>query len=136
GYGKAIRMMKLAAKLGRTILTFIDTPDAYPGIGAEERGKAEAIASNLKAMATLSVPIVVTVTGEGGSGGALAIGIGDVVLMLEFATYSVISPEACSSILFKANDRAPETAEALKLTAPDLKRFGIVDRIVPEPPGG
>ena len=136
GYRKAIRVMQLAEKFRRPIFTFIDTPGAYPGIGAEERGQAEAIACNLKAMAGLEVPIVVTVTGEGGSGGALAIGVGDVVLMLEFSTYSVISPEACSSILFKSGDRAAETAESLKLTAPDLERFGVIDRIVPEPCGG
>jgi acetyl-CoA carboxylase carboxyl transferase subunit alpha len=136
GYRKAVRVMRLAEKFGRPILTFIDTPGAYPGLGAEERGQAEAIAYNLKTMAALRVPVVVTVTGEGGSGGALAIGVGDAVLILEFATYSVISPEACSSILFKTSERAPETAESLKLTAPDLKRFGIVDVIVPEPPGG
>ena len=136
GYRKAFRVMKLAEKFGRPILSFIDTPGAYPGIGAEERGQAEAIAHNLKCMASLRVPVVVTVTGEGGSGGALAIGVGDVMLMLEFATYSVISPEACSTILFKTNDRAADTAEALKLTASDLKRFEIIDQVIPEPAGG
>jgi acetyl-CoA carboxylase carboxyl transferase subunit alpha len=136
GYRKALRVMQLAEKFRRPVLTFIDTPGAYPGIGAEERGQAEAIACNLKVMAGLAVPIVATVTGEGGSGGALAIGVADVVMMLEFATYSVISPEACSSILFKSGDRAPETAEALKLTAPELRDLGLIDVIVPEPPGG
>jgi acetyl-CoA carboxylase carboxyl transferase subunit alpha len=136
GYRKALRVMDLAEKFGRPILTFIDTPGAYPGLGAEERGQAEAIAYNLKRMAAVQVPIVVTVTGEGGSGGALAIGVGDRILMLEFATYSVISPEACSAILFKSSERAAETAESLRLTAPDLMKHGIIDVIVPEPTGG
>ena len=136
GYRKACRVMEMADKFRRPIITFIDTPGAYPGIGAEERGQAEAIAYNLKRMAALTTPCVVAVTGEGGSGGALAIGVGDRVLMLESSIYSVISPEACSSILFKTNERAAEAADALKLTARDLFAFDIVDEIVPEPPGG
>jgi acetyl-CoA carboxylase carboxyl transferase subunit alpha len=136
GYRKALRVMLLAAKFGRPIFTFIDTPGAYPGIDAEERGQAEAIARNLREMARLPVPIVVTITGEGGSGGALAIAIGDQVNMLENSVYSVISPEGCASILWRDAAKAEVAAEALKITAPDLKEFGIIDEIVPEPEGG
>jgi acetyl-CoA carboxylase carboxyl transferase subunit alpha len=136
GYRKALRVMQLAAKFGRPILTFIDTPGAYPGIDAEERGQAEAIARNLREMSRLPVPIVVTITGEGGSGGALAIAIGDHVNMLENSVYSVISPEGCASILWRDAAKAEVAAEALKITAPDLKEFGIIDEIVPEPEGG
>ncbi len=136
GYRKALRVMRLAAKFGRPILTFIDTPGAYPGMDAEERGQAEAIAYNLREMAPLPVPIIVNVTGEGGSGGALAIAIGDRVNMFENSVYSVISPEGCASILWRDSGRAEEAARAMKITAPDLKGFGIVDEIIPEPPGG
>jgi acetyl-CoA carboxylase carboxyl transferase subunit alpha len=136
GYRKALRVMQLAAKFGRPIFTFVDTPGAYPGIDAEERGQAEAIARNLREMARLPVPIVVTITGEGGSGGALAIAIGDQVNMLENSVYSVISPEGCASILWRDASKAEVAAEALKITAPDLKTFGIIDEIVPEPEGG
>ena len=136
GYRKALRVMQLAAKFGRPIFTFIDTPGAYPGIDAEERGQAEAIARNLREMARLPVPIVVTITGEGGSGGALAIAIGDQVNMLENSVYSVISPEGCASILWRDAAKAEVAAEALKITAPDLKEFGIIDEIVSEPEGG
>ena len=136
GYRKALRVMQLAAKFGRPIFTFIDTPGAYPGIDAEERGQAEAIARNLREMARLPVPIVVTITGEGGSGGALAIAIGDQVNMLENSVYSVISPEGCASILWRDAAKAEVAAEALKITATDLKEFGIIDEIVSEPEGG
>jgi acetyl-CoA carboxylase carboxyl transferase subunit alpha len=136
GYRKALRAMQLAAKFGLPIVTLIDTPGAYPGIGAEERGQAEAIAYNLKEIPKLGVPIVVVVHGEGGSGGALAIAIGDRVLMLENAVYSVISPESCSSILWRDWEHKQEAARILKPTAQDLYGFGIVDAIVPEPPGG
>ena len=136
GYRKALRVMQLAAKFGRPIFTFIDTPGAYPGIDAEERGQAEAIARNLREMARLPVPIVVTITGEGGSGGALAIAIGDRVNMLENSVYSVISPEGCASILWRDAAKAEVAAEALKITARDLKGFGIIDEIIPEPDGG
>jgi len=136
GYRKAIRVMELAAKFSRPIVTFVDTPGAYPGLDAEERGQAEAIAHNLMRMALLPVPIVVNVTGEGGSGGALAIAVGDRVNMLEHAIYSVISPEGCASILWRDAGRASEAAVAMKITATDLKGFGIVDEIVPEPAGG
>lgn len=136
GYRKALRVMKLAEKFSRPVLTFIDTPGAYPGIGAEERGQAEAIARNLIEMASLRVPIVVTITGEGGSGGALALGIGDRVYMLEYSTYSVISPEGCAAILWKDQSRKAEAAEALRLTAPDLIQLGVVDSVIPEPLGG
>ena len=136
GYRKALRVMQLAAKFGRPILTFVDTPGAYPGIDAEERGQAEAIARNLREMVRLPVPIVVTITGEGGSGGALAIAIGDQVNMLENSVYSVISPEGCASILWRDAAKAEAAAEALKITARDLKGLGIIDRIVPEPEGG
>ncbi|HEY2295766.1 MAG TPA: acetyl-CoA carboxylase carboxyltransferase subunit alpha [Thermoanaerobaculia bacterium] len=136
GYRKALRVMKMAEKFGLPVLTFIDTAGAYPGLDAEERGQAEAIARNLIEMAVLEVPIVVTVTGEGGSGGALALGVGDRVLILEYATYSVISPEGCAAILWKDQDRKAEAAEAMKMTAPDLLALGVVDEIIPEPPGG
>jgi len=136
GYRKAIRAMRMAEKFSRPIVTFIDTPGAYPGIGAEERGQAEAIAYNLREMAKLSVPVVVTVTGEGGSGGALALGVGNCVNILEFAIYSVISPEGCAAILWRDPARRKEAAAALRLTAPDLKKLDIVDEIVPEVTGG
>ena len=136
GYRKALRVMHLAAKFGRPIFTFIDTPGAYPGIDAEERGQAEAIARNLREMARLPVPIVVTITGEGGSGGALAIAVGDRVNMLENSVYSVISPEGCASILWRDAGKAEVAAEALKITARDLLELGIIDEIVPEPEGG
>lgn len=136
GYRKALRVMELAARYRRPVITFIDTPGAYPGIDAEERGQAEAIAFNLMEMARLPVPIVVVVTGEGGSGGALGLGVGDRVLMLEHAVYSVISPEGCAAILWKDQARAEDAAKALKLTAKDLKGFGIIDEIIAEPPGG
>jgi len=136
GYRKAIRVMKLGEKFGRPIFTFIDTPGAYPGIDAEERGQAEAIAYNLREMAKIKVPIIVTVIGEGGSGGALAIGIGDQVLMLENSIYSVISPEGCAAILWKDSSQADRAAEGLRLTAQHLYDEGIVDKIIPEPEGG
>jgi acetyl-CoA carboxylase carboxyl transferase subunit alpha len=136
GYRKALRVMKLAEKFGRPIFTLIDTPGAYPGIDAEERGQAEAIAFNLREMAKLKVPVIVTVIGEGGSGGALAIGVGDQVLMLENAIYSVISPEGCAAILWKDSGKADRAAEGLRLTAQDLAAEKIVDQIVPEPAGG
>jgi acetyl-CoA carboxylase carboxyl transferase subunit alpha len=136
GYRKALRVMKMAEKFRLPVLTFIDTAGAYPGLDAEERGQAEAIARNLIEMAELEVPIVVTITGEGGSGGALALGVGDRVFILEFATYSVISPEGCAAILWKDQNRKAEAAEAMKLTAPDLLQLGVVDAIIPEPPGG
>jgi acetyl-CoA carboxylase carboxyl transferase subunit alpha len=133
GYRKALRMMNMAEKFGRPVITIIDTPGAYPGIDAEERGQAEAIAFNLREMAGLKVPIVVLVLGEGGSGGALAIGIGDRVLMMENAVYSVITPEGCAAILWKSAEKAPEAAEGLKLTADELKKHDIIDQIIPEP---
>lgn len=136
GYRKALRIMQLAAKFGRPIFTFIDTPGAYPGLGAEERGQAEAIAVNLREMAGLEVPIIVTVTGEGGSGGALALGVGDRIFMFEHAVYSVISPEGCAAILWKDAAAAPRAAETMRITAPQLKALGVIDQIVPEPPGG
>ncbi len=136
GYRKALRLMKLAEKFRLPLFTFIDTPGAYPGIDAEERGQSEAIGHNLYAMSQLQVPIISTIIGEGGSGGALAIAVGDMVLMLQYATYSVISPEGCASILWKSSDRAVEAAEALALTANRLKSLGLVDRIVAEPVGG
>jgi acetyl-CoA carboxylase carboxyl transferase subunit alpha len=136
GYRKALRVMKMAAKFNMPVLTFIDTPGAYPGVGAEERGQAEAIARNLLEMSHLPVPIICSVIGEGASGGALGIGVGDVLLMLENCWYSVISPEGCAAILWKDNSKAPIAAEAMKLTAPDLKALNIIDKIVPEPPGG
>jgi len=136
GYRKALRVMKMAEKFGRPVFTLIDTPGAYPGIDAEERGQAEAIAVNLREMSRLKVPIIVTITGEGGSGGALAIGVGDVTNILENGIYSVISPEGCAAILWKDAALAPQAASSLKLTALELKTLGIVDRIVPEPEGG
>ena len=136
GYRKTLRIMQLAAKFGRPIFTFIDTPGAYPGIGAEERGQAEAIARNLREMARLSVPIIVTITGEGGSGGALAIAVGDRVNILENSFYSVISPEGCAAIMWRDAAKAETAAAALKITAKDLKELGIVDEIVAEPEGG
>jgi len=136
GYRKALRLIRTAAKFGLPIITFVDTPGAYPGIGAEERGQAEAIAYNLKEIPKQRVPIVVVIHGEGGSGGALAIAVGDEVLMLENAVYSVIAPESCSSILWRDWDHKQEAARVLKLTAEDMLRLGIVDRMVPEPSGG
>jgi acetyl-CoA carboxylase carboxyl transferase subunit alpha len=136
GYRKALRVMKLGEKFGRPIFTFIDTPGAYPGIDAEERGQAEAIAYNLREMAKIKVPIIVTVIGEGGSGGALAIGVGDQVLMLENSIYSVISPEGCAAILWKDSSKADKAAEGLRLTAQHLFAEGIIDKIIPEPEGG
>ena len=136
GYRKALRLMRLAEKCGLPVLTFIDTPGAYPGIGAEERGQAEAIGRNLYVMAELRVPVVSTIIGEGGSGGALAVAVGDVVMMLQYATYSVISPEGCASILWKSAEMAPEAAETLGITASRLKTLGLVDKIVNEPLGG
>jgi acetyl-CoA carboxylase carboxyl transferase subunit alpha len=136
GYRKALRLMQTAERFKLPILTFIDTPGAYPGIGAEERGQSEAIARNLLEMAEFGVPILCTVIGEGGSGGALAVGVGDVTLMLEYGTYSVISPEGCASILWKSADKAKDAAEAMGLTAPRLKDNGLIDLIVKEPLGG
>ena len=136
GYRKALRLMGLAEKFNRPVFTFVDTPGAYPGIDAEERGQAEAIARNLLVMAKLRVPVIVTIVGEGGSGGALAIGVGDAVLMLENAIYSVISPEGCAAILWKDANQSPLAAESLKLTAGDLHALGVVDKVIPEPPDG
>ena len=136
GYRKARRLMELAERFERPIFTFVDTPGAYPGIGAEERGQAEAIAANLEVMSRLHTPIVSTVIGEGGSGGALAIGVGNRVLMMENSIYSVISPEGCASILFRDPTKAEKAADALKLTAKDLLQMGVVDEVIPEPPGG
>ena len=136
GYRKALRKMRLAEKLGPPIVTMINTPGAYPGIGAEERGQATAIAENILAMFSLRVPILVIVIGEGGSGGALGIGVGDRVFMMEYSYYSVISPEGCAAILWKDGERAPDAAEALKLTAPDLEKLGLIDGVIPEPQGG
>src|SRR5216117_4162604 len=136
GYRKALRVMKLAEKFHRPILTLIDTPGAYPGIDAEERGQAEAIAVNLREMSQLRVPIIATVTGEGGSGGALAIGVGDRVNMLEYSIYSVIAPESCSAILWRDQQHAAEAAAALKLTPEDLRQFHLIDEVIPEPEGG
>jgi acetyl-CoA carboxylase carboxyl transferase subunit alpha len=136
GYRKALRAMKLAEKFGRPVVAFIDTPAAYPGIESEERGISEAIALNLREMAGLDTPIVVVVHGEGGSGGALGLAVGDLILMHEFAIYSVIPPEGCAAILWRDAGRKVEAADALKLTAPDLMRLGLVDEIVPEPSGG
>ncbi len=130
GYRKALRLMKLAEKFGLPVLTFVDTPGAYPGIDAEERGQSEAIGRNLYVMAELKVPVIVTIIGEGGSGGALAIAVGDILQMLQYSTYSVISPEGCASILWKSADKAPEAAETMGITAPRLKTLGLVDRIV------
>ena len=136
GYRKALRLMKLAERFRIPVLTFIDTPGAYPGIGAEERGQSEAIARNLWEMSSLRTPIIATVIGEGGSGGALAIGVGDKLMMLEYATYSVISPEGCASILWKDAEKAPLAAEAMAITSKDLKSHGLIDEIIPEPLGG
>jgi len=136
GYRKALRIMKLAEKFGRPIFSFIDTPGAYPGKGAEERGQAEAIAHNLREMSRLRVPVIVTITGEGGSGGALAIGIGDRVNMMEHAIYSVISPEGCAAILWSDPSKAQAAATAMRITATDLEELGIVDEVIPEPVGG
>lgn len=136
GYRKANRIMRMAEKFGRPIFTFIDTPGAYPGIGAEERGQAEAIAFNLREMAEIRVPIIVTVTGEGGSGGALGLGVGDVVNMLDFSIYSVISPEGCAAILWSDQTKTQEAAESLRFTSADLKKLELVDTVIPEPSGG
>ncbi|GGX80582.1 acetyl-CoA carboxylase carboxyltransferase subunit alpha [Vogesella alkaliphila] len=136
GYRKALRLMRTAEKFGLPVMTFVDTPGAYPGIGAEERGQSEAIGRNLYEMARLKVPVIVTVIGEGGSGGALAIAVGDYVNMLQYSTYSVISPEGCASILWKTAERAGDAAEALGITAPRLKTLGLIDRVVNEPLGG
>jgi acetyl-CoA carboxylase carboxyl transferase subunit alpha len=136
GYRKALRLMKLAEKFGLPLFTFVDTPGAYPGIDAEERGQSEAIGHNLYEMSQLKVPVITTIIGEGGSGGALAIAVGDTVLMLQYATYSVISPEGCASILWKSADRAADAAEALGLTAHRLKALGVIDKIIAEPLGG
>ncbi|TAM45034.1 MAG: acetyl-CoA carboxylase carboxyltransferase subunit alpha [Gammaproteobacteria bacterium] len=136
GYRKALRLMRLAERFRLPIITFIDTPGAYPGVGAEERGQSEAIARNLYVMARLKTPIISVVIGEGGSGGALAIGVGDRLLMLQYATYSVISPEGCASILWRSADKASDAAEAMGITADSLSRLGLVDEIVPEPLGG
>ena len=136
GYRKALRLMKMAEKFGLPIFTFVDTPGAYPGVGAEERGQSEAIGRNLFEMAKLRVPIIVSVIGEGGSGGALAIAVGDIVQMLQYSTYSVISPEGCASILWKSADKAPDAAELLGITSNRLKTLGLIDRVVPEPLGG
>ncbi|KAB2887303.1 MAG: acetyl-CoA carboxylase carboxyltransferase subunit alpha [Kofleriaceae bacterium] len=136
GYRKATRLMRMASRFRRPILTFIDTPGAYPGIGAEERGQAEAIAKALQVMASLECPIISIVVGEGGSGGALALGVADRILMLEYSIYSVISPEGCASILWRDPAKVPEAAAQLKLTAPDLVQLGICDEIIPEAPGG
>jgi len=136
GYRKALRLMRMAERFKLPIITFIDTPGAYPGVGAEERGQSEAIAMNLKVMAELTVPIVCTVIGEGGSGGALAVGVGDRVNMLQYSTYSVISPEGCASILWKSADKAPVAADAMGVTAPQIKELGLINNIVDEPLGG
>ena len=136
GYRKALRLMKLAEKFGIPLLTFVDTPGAYPGIGAEERGQSEAIGHNLYVLAGLRVPVVVSVIGEGGSGGALAIAVGDVTLMMQYSTYSVISPEGCAAILWKSSENAGEAAESLGITAPRLKTLGLIDKIINEPLGG
>ena len=136
GYRKALRLMQLGAKFGKPIVTFIDTPGAFPGLGAEERGQAEAIARNLREMAGLPTPVIAVVTGEGGSGGALAIGVANRVLMLEHAIYSVISPEGCAAILWGDSAKAPEAASLMRVTAPDLLRLGVIDAVVPEPVGG
>ena len=136
GYRKCQRLMQLASRFRRPILTFIDTPGAYPGLGAEERGQAQAIAESLQVMASLETPIISTVIGEGGSGGALAIGVADRILMLEYSIYSVISPEGCASILWRDSSKVPDAAAQLKLTAPDLRRLGVCDEIIPEAAGG
>jgi len=136
GYRKALRLMRLAEKFGVPVFTFIDTPGAYPGVGAEERGQSEAIGRNLYAMAALKTPVICTVIGEGGSGGALAIAVGDVTLMLQYSTYSVISPEGCASVLWKSAERASDAAETLGITATRLKTLGLIDKIIAEPLGG
>lgn len=136
GYRKALRLMRMAEKFHLPVITFIDTPGAYPGIGAEERGQSEAIARNLYEMARLRTPVICTVVGEGGSGGALAIGVGDRVMMLQYATYSVISPEGCASILWKSADKSADAADAMGITADRLKSLGLIDQIIPEPLGG
>jgi acetyl-CoA carboxylase carboxyl transferase subunit alpha len=136
GYRKALRVMQMAAKFGRPIITLLDTPGAYPGIDAEERGQAEAIARNLREMARLAVPVIVVCIGEGGSGGALALGVGNTVLMLENAVYSVISPESCAAIIYRDSAKAEQAAAALRLTAEDLQELGLIDGIIPEPEGG
>ncbi|PKM45130.1 MAG: acetyl-CoA carboxylase carboxyl transferase subunit alpha [Gammaproteobacteria bacterium HGW-Gammaproteobacteria-1] len=136
GYRKAMRLMEMAEKFKLPVLTFIDTPGAYPGVGAEERGQSEAIARNLYVMARLKTPVICTVIGEGGSGGALAIGVGDRVMMLQYSTYSVISPEGCASILWKSAEKAPDAAEALGITSARLKELGLIDKIIEEPLGG
>mgnify|MGYP001765387759 CR=1 FL=1 len=136
GYRKALRLMKLAEKFGLPVMTFVDTPGAYPGIDAEERGQSEAIGRNLYVMAELKVPVIVTIIGEGGSGGALAIAVGDVLQMLQYSTYSVISPEGCASILWKSAERAADAAETMGITAQRLKTLGLVDKVVSEPLGG
>jgi acetyl-CoA carboxylase carboxyl transferase subunit alpha len=136
GYRKALRLMKLAERFRIPVLTLVDTPGAYPGLGAEERGQAEAIAVNLREMARLEVPVITVIIGEGGSGGALAIAVADVVLMFENSIYSVISPEGCASILWRDGKKGPLAAEALKLTAADLQHLGVIDGVLPEPVGG
>jgi acetyl-CoA carboxylase carboxyl transferase subunit alpha len=136
GYRKALRIMQMAAKFNRPIITFLDTPGAYPGIDAEERGQAEAIARNLREMARLTVPVIVICIGEGGSGGALALGVGNLVYMLQNAVYSVISPESCAAIIWRDSGKAEQAAGALKLTAPDLQHLGLIDGVIPEPEGG
>ena len=136
GYRKAMRLMRLAEKFGIPIMTFVDTPGAYPGVNAEERGQSEAIGRNLYEMSELRVPVICTIIGEGGSGGALAIAVGDAMLMLQYSTYSVISPEGCASILWKSADKAADAAETLGITATRLKSLGIVDKIIAEPLGG
>lgn len=136
GYRKALRLMQLASRFGKPVVILVDTPGAFPGIGAEERGQAEAIARNLREMTRLQVPIIINIIGEGASGGALGIGVGDRVFMLENAWYSVISPEGCAAILWRDSAKAPEAAEALKLSAPDLMRLRVIDKIIPEPKGG
>ncbi|HET6368272.1 MAG TPA: acetyl-CoA carboxylase carboxyltransferase subunit alpha [Pseudomonadales bacterium] len=136
GYRKALRLMQLADKFSKPIVTFIDTPGAYPGLGAEERGQAEAIARNLREMAALRTPVIAVVTGEGGSGGALAIGVANRVLMFEHAIYSVISPEGCAAILWGDGAKAPEAAQLMRITAPDLQKAGVIDAVIPEPMGG
>ncbi|WP_305843895.1 acetyl-CoA carboxylase carboxyl transferase subunit alpha [Photobacterium leiognathi] len=136
GYRKALRLMKMAERFNMPVITFIDTAGAYPGVGAEERGQSEAIAMNLKVMAGLKVPVICNVVGEGGSGGALAIGVGDCVNMLQYSTYSVISPEGCASILWRDSDKAPQAAEAMGMTAPRLKELELIDNIIEEPLGG
>lgn len=136
GYRKALRLMKLAEKFGLPVITLVDTPGAYPGVGAEERGQSEAIGRNLFEMAELKVPLIATIIGEGGSGGALALAVGDSVMMLQYAVYSVISPEGCASILYKSAEKAPQAAESMGITAHRLQELGLVDRIVPEPVGG